>query len=211
MYRAGLTIHQQESLIQFASLSYNELASAAIDQERMMKAIVEVEEKKRKKMVPRSDGSGSSSGAPPKYRMVYTLPGGQLRRPQQQQYWGQLHRFPTTAISIATAATIAAMVQPCSHPTATVGCHQATTAISHQQLSMLQLWEDGPLCSIMQPTQAKQLSVSSRARGQPAEGPSEGSCKMDSLRQLHHHGGDSHGRSASEYVLPQQTSYYYSI
>jgi hypothetical protein len=78
MYRAGLTIHLQERLVQFTSLSYNELASAAIDQERMMKAITEADEKKRKSMMPESTGSGSSSGAPPKYCMVYTPPGGQL-------------------------------------------------------------------------------------------------------------------------------------
>jgi hypothetical protein len=51
---------------------YNELATATIDQERMMKA----DEKKRKKMMPGFAGSGSSSGAPPKYSMVYTLAGG---------------------------------------------------------------------------------------------------------------------------------------
>jgi hypothetical protein len=81
LYRAGLTIHLQECLVYLSSLSYNELASAAIDQERMMKAIVEANEKKGKRMMPGSAGSGSSSGAPPKYRMVYTPPGGQLRRP----------------------------------------------------------------------------------------------------------------------------------
>jgi hypothetical protein len=52
--------------------------SAAIDQERMMKVIAEVDEKKRKKMMPGPASSGSSSGALPKYRMVYTPPGGQL-------------------------------------------------------------------------------------------------------------------------------------
>jgi hypothetical protein len=57
-------------------LSYNELASAAIDQERMMKAVAEAEEKKRKRMMPRSTGSDNSSGALPKYHMVYTPPGG---------------------------------------------------------------------------------------------------------------------------------------
>jgi hypothetical protein len=77
LYRAELTINLQERLIQFTSLSYNELASVTIDQERMMKAIAEVNEKKRKKMMSGSTGSGSSSGAPPKYRMVYTPPGGQ--------------------------------------------------------------------------------------------------------------------------------------
>jgi hypothetical protein len=88
MYRAGLTIHLQERLVQFTSLSYNELASVAIDQERMMKAIAEADDKKRKRMMPRSTSSGSYIGAPPKYHMVYTPPRGQLRRPQQQQNWG---------------------------------------------------------------------------------------------------------------------------
>jgi hypothetical protein len=82
LYHAGLTIHLQERLVHLSGLSYNELASAAIDQERMMKAVAEANEKKRKNMMPRSAGSGSSSSAPLKYRMVYTPPGGQLRRPQ---------------------------------------------------------------------------------------------------------------------------------
>jgi hypothetical protein len=83
LYLLGLTIHLQERLVHLSSLSYNDLASVAIDQERMMKAVAEANEKKRKKMMPGSASSGSSSGAPPKYRMVYTPPGGQLRRPQQ--------------------------------------------------------------------------------------------------------------------------------
>jgi hypothetical protein len=74
-------------------VSYNELASAAIDQERMMKVIAEVDVKKRKKMMLGSAGSGSSSGGPPKYRMVYTPPVGQLRRRQQQQNWGNCPQF----------------------------------------------------------------------------------------------------------------------
>jgi hypothetical protein len=83
LYRAWLTIHLQERLVHLSSLSYNELASAAIDQERMMKAVVEADEKMRKRMMPGSAGSGNSSGAPLKYRMVYTPPGGQLRRTHQ--------------------------------------------------------------------------------------------------------------------------------
>jgi hypothetical protein len=43
-----------------------------------MKAVVEADEKKRKKMMSGSVGSGSSSGAPPMYRMVYTPPKAQL-------------------------------------------------------------------------------------------------------------------------------------
>jgi hypothetical protein len=85
LYHAIVTIHLQERLVQFTCLSYNELASEAIDQERMMKVVAEVDEKKRKRMMATSAGSGCSSGAPPKYLMVYTPPGGHLRRPQQQQ------------------------------------------------------------------------------------------------------------------------------
>jgi hypothetical protein len=44
-------------------------------------------------MMPESAGSGSSSSAPLKYRMVYTPPGGQLRQPQQQQNWGNRPQF----------------------------------------------------------------------------------------------------------------------
>jgi 4-diphosphocytidyl-2C-methyl-D-erythritol kinase len=76
LYHAGLTIHLQERLVHLSNLSYNELASAAINQERMIMAVAEADEKKRKRMMPGSAGSGSSSGAPLKYRMVYTPPGG---------------------------------------------------------------------------------------------------------------------------------------
>jgi hypothetical protein len=75
LYHAGLTIHLQERLVHLSSLLY-ELASAAIDQERMVKVVAEADEKKRKRMMPGSTVSGSSIGAPPKYRMVYTPPGG---------------------------------------------------------------------------------------------------------------------------------------
>jgi hypothetical protein len=54
LYRAGLTIQLQELLVHLSSLSYNELASAAIDQERMMKAVAEADEEKRKRMMPGS-------------------------------------------------------------------------------------------------------------------------------------------------------------
>jgi hypothetical protein len=69
------------------------LASAAIDQEKLMKAVVEANEKKRMKMMPGSTGSGSSTGAPPKYRMMYTPHGGQLRQLQPQQNWGNRPQF----------------------------------------------------------------------------------------------------------------------
>jgi hypothetical protein len=91
LYRAGLTIHLQEHLVHPSSLSYNELASTTIDQERMMKAVAVADEKKRKRMMPGSTGSGNSSGAPPKYCMVYTPPVGQLRRPQQSRIGAITH------------------------------------------------------------------------------------------------------------------------
>jgi hypothetical protein len=93
LYREGLTIHRQDRLVQFSILSYDDLVSAAIDQERLMKAVAEADEKKRKRMKPGSSSSGGSSGAPPKYHMVYTPPEGQLHQPQQQQYWGNCPQY----------------------------------------------------------------------------------------------------------------------
>jgi hypothetical protein len=48
LFRKGLTIQLQDRLILSQNLSYNELASAAIDQEGTMKACEVAEEKKRK-------------------------------------------------------------------------------------------------------------------------------------------------------------------
>jgi hypothetical protein len=75
LFHKGLTIQLQDHLILYHNLSYKELASAAIDQEGTMKACEAVEEKKRKRAVSGPSG-GSSSGAPPKYRMIYTPPAG---------------------------------------------------------------------------------------------------------------------------------------
>jgi hypothetical protein len=79
------------------------LASEAIDQERMMKAVDEVDEKKRKKLMPGSASSGSSSSAPPKYRMVYTPPGDQLASTTIVAELGQSPTIPTTAFLATTA------------------------------------------------------------------------------------------------------------
>jgi hypothetical protein len=76
LYREGLTVHLQECLGLSPNLSYNELASASIDQERLMKVVAEADEKKRKRMMHASSSSSGSSGAPPKFCMVYTPPGG---------------------------------------------------------------------------------------------------------------------------------------
>jgi hypothetical protein len=73
LFRKGLTIQLQDRLILSQNLSYNKLASAAIDQEGTMKACEVAIEKKRKRAVSGPSG-GNSSGAPPKYRMIYTPP-----------------------------------------------------------------------------------------------------------------------------------------
>jgi hypothetical protein len=73
LFHKGLTIQLQDHLILSQNLSYNELASAAIDQGGTMKACEVAEEKKRKRAVSRLSG-GSSSGAPLMYHMVYTPP-----------------------------------------------------------------------------------------------------------------------------------------
>jgi hypothetical protein len=80
LFRKGLTIQLQDRRILSQNLSYNELTSAAIDQEGSMKACEVAEEKKRERAVSGPSG-GSSISAPPKYRMIYTPPVG-----QQQQY-----------------------------------------------------------------------------------------------------------------------------
>jgi hypothetical protein len=83
LFHKGLTIQLQDRLILSQNLSYNELATTAIDQEGTMKAYEVVEEKKRKREVPGPSG-GSSSCALLKYCMIYTPPAGQPRCPPSQ-------------------------------------------------------------------------------------------------------------------------------
>jgi hypothetical protein len=78
--RKGLTIQLHDHLILFPNLSYNGLATAAIDQEGTMKACEAAKDKKRKRTM-RGPFGGSSSGAPLKYCLIYTPPAGYLRRP----------------------------------------------------------------------------------------------------------------------------------
>jgi hypothetical protein len=83
LFCKGLTIQLQDRLILSQNMSYNELASAAIDQEGTMKAYEAAKEKKRKRTMLGPSG-GSSSSAPPKYRKIYTPPAGQPHRPPPQ-------------------------------------------------------------------------------------------------------------------------------
>jgi hypothetical protein len=56
LFHKGLTIQLQDCLNLSPNLTFNELASTAIDQEGTMKACVESEEKKRKRTFPGSLG-----------------------------------------------------------------------------------------------------------------------------------------------------------
>jgi hypothetical protein len=76
VFRNGLTVQLQGHLHMFPNQLYNELASVAINSEGSMKACAKAEEKKRKRIIPGSSSNGGSSGALPKYRIVYTLPSG---------------------------------------------------------------------------------------------------------------------------------------
>jgi hypothetical protein len=90
LYRKGLIIQLQDHLILYPNLSYNDLASAATDQEGTMSSYEGAEEKKRERSMPGSSRC-SSSGAPLKYCIVYTPPAGQPRRPPQ--FWGNHPQF----------------------------------------------------------------------------------------------------------------------
>jgi hypothetical protein len=72
LFQNGLSIQLQDYLVMFPNLSYNALASVAIDQEGTIQAYAKAEEKKRKrKRVMSGPSGGGSRGAPPKYHVVY--------------------------------------------------------------------------------------------------------------------------------------------
>jgi hypothetical protein len=74
LLRQGLSPVLREHFTLFWGCTLNELVSASVEQEDAFCAHLEEERKKR----PRP---GPNGGAPPKYRLVYTLPSGQLRGP----------------------------------------------------------------------------------------------------------------------------------
>jgi hypothetical protein len=92
LFRKGLTIQLHDRLILSQNQSYNELASAAIDQEGTMKSSEAAKEKKRKRAVS-GPFVGSSSSAALKYCMIYTPPTGQPCRPLPQ-FWGNRPQQP---------------------------------------------------------------------------------------------------------------------
>jgi hypothetical protein len=170
-----------------------------------MKDVAEAGEKKRKRMMPRSAGSGSSSGAPPKYRMVYTPPGVSCVDHSSSRIWAIADNSSNNSHSSSSSTTVPLL----HHHSRLPSGRRSSSPLATFYASTAGRW---PLCLRMPPAQAKQLAVSSGTRGQSADGPSKGSCTTDGSCQLHHPGGDSHERRcASRYVLPQRTSRYYSV
>jgi hypothetical protein len=70
LFYQGPSAVLREHLTLFRGCTLNELVSASIEQEGACRARLEEERKKRP--LP-----GPNGGAPPKYRLVYTLPLGQ--------------------------------------------------------------------------------------------------------------------------------------
>jgi hypothetical protein len=73
----------------FHGCTLNELVSASIEQEDACRA--RLEEERKKSPLP-----GPNGGAPPKYRLVYTLPSGQPRGPPLSQ---QLSQHPPQQVA----------------------------------------------------------------------------------------------------------------
>jgi hypothetical protein len=111
LYHKGLNIQLQDHLVQNLNLFYNDLACTAIDQEGTMRVCEAAVEKKR--TMPGPTG-GSSSGAPPKYHMVYTHPRGShagLRSSGKPSTVSpaavvQLHTFHYAATGSSSDATV---------------------------------------------------------------------------------------------------------
>jgi hypothetical protein len=156
LFCKGLTIQLQDRLILSQNLSYNELASVAIDQEGTMKACEAAEEKKRKRAVSGPSG-GNSSSAP-------------------REVPHDLH--PTRGTATPPSATVlgqspiaaVATVQPRSTSTIAVaaGGSQATPAVYACRLPVLQLRENRPLRQGLSSAQARQCTSCSNYWGEPA-------------------------------------------
>jgi hypothetical protein len=125
----------------------------------------------------------------------------------------ELQKTLFVATVVVLGATIAAaIVQLCAFPTATTSGNEATTADHTHRFSTPSLREDRPPCSRFQPSEARQLIVSSGNHGESAEWSTEEPNTTVWPHQLHHYGGNTHGRgSASGNILPQQTYYSYTV
>jgi hypothetical protein len=70
LFQNELSMQLQDRLVLFPDLSYNTLASAAIDEEGTIWACAETDEKKKKRVMSELS-RGGSGGTPPKYHLVY--------------------------------------------------------------------------------------------------------------------------------------------
>jgi hypothetical protein len=116
-----------------------------------------------------------------------------------------LHRVRLSALSSYwQPPTVAAAVQPHSFYSAAARSSQATTTDHTSWVSMLQLWKGWSLCQGLPPAEAEQLTTYPSACGESVEGPAERPSTTILLCQLHHRGGDTHGRgSTCGYILSQ--------
>jgi hypothetical protein len=71
LFRKGLSLLLQDRLVLFCDVSFNALVSTVIYQEGTYRALLDEEEKKRKRVIsgPSEDSTGC---APLKYPLVYT-------------------------------------------------------------------------------------------------------------------------------------------
>jgi hypothetical protein len=192
-YHEGLTIHLQECSGQFTSLTYNELASATIDQERLMKAVAEADEKKRKRIMPRSSVSGGSSGAPPKYRMVYTTHLGVSCTNVNNSSIGSI-TYNTSSCSSNrnnssnnnnSNSSSSLTVLLLHHRSRLPSGHHSSFPLATYHASSVRRWGTF-LVNAASPSKA--TPTSSGTRGQSTVGPIEESCTTDWPCQLDHHG-----------------------
>jgi hypothetical protein len=144
-FRKGLTIQLQDRLILSQNLSYNGLASAAIDQEGTMKACDVAEGKKRKRVV-----SGPSEA------VLAVLP----EIPHDLHPTRGTAAPPSTTVLGQSPTTAVAAVQPCSASTtaAVASGSQATTTVYACRLPVLQLQKNRPLRQGLSSAQAGQCT-----------------------------------------------------
>jgi hypothetical protein len=71
LFRKGPSLLLQDHLVRLHDLSFNALLSATINQEGTYQALLDKEEKKRKRVMA-GPPEGSTGGAPLKYHLVYT-------------------------------------------------------------------------------------------------------------------------------------------
>jgi hypothetical protein len=102
------------------------------------------------------------------------------------------------AVAVATTS-----VYLHSYIAATSGS-EATTASHASRVPVLQLREGWEICQGLPTAETGQFATYSSTCGEPVEEPVEKRNTMIWPCQLHHYGGDTHGRgSTCGYILPQ--------